>query len=270
MAEHVPPGSTRLSTDAWQRDRSRHPCPAAVAHAVHAWGREAHGEGQREVRGHTCERAAAARRTSWRPFRGVHTQDLQLYVATSAAMVQAKRVTVESHPPYRRGRKLDSENSDAGQRSGSRRHPKRTGSTRRRSGRPLCPVRRKDPITVMARAAKGSGEMTVANIQHLLGPIRRDGAGHWGRNCTDVRQPLHQGKSATSPIFSRLASCAVLHRLVTDTHRGGEDSIPSQHHGDQQAVEQGRQAPEVMGQHTCIRFNVTPPPYARLARRSLR
>jgi hypothetical protein len=95
IAEHVPPDSTWLYPDAWQRDRGSHPCHAAVAHGVREGARDDHGESHREVHGHTCEGAGAALRTSWRTFRGVHEQDLHLYGATDEAMVHANRVTPE-------------------------------------------------------------------------------------------------------------------------------------------------------------------------------
>jgi hypothetical protein len=89
----VPPGSTLLCTDEWQRYRGSHPGHATVAHGVREWARDDHGDGQREVHGNTCEGAGAALRTYLRAFRGVHKQYLHLYVATYEAMVNAKRVT---------------------------------------------------------------------------------------------------------------------------------------------------------------------------------
>jgi hypothetical protein len=93
IAEHVPAGSTRLSTDEWQSDRGSHLSHATVHHAVRAWARDEDGDGQREVHGQTCEGAGAALRTYLRAFRGVHTPYLHLDVATDDAMVTAKRVT---------------------------------------------------------------------------------------------------------------------------------------------------------------------------------
>ena len=95
MADHGRPGSTRLSTDAWQSDRGSHPSHATVSHGVRAWAREDDGDGQREVHCHSCEGASAALRTDWRTFRGVHKQFLPRYVATDEAIINAKRVTPE-------------------------------------------------------------------------------------------------------------------------------------------------------------------------------
>lgn len=95
IAENLPAGSTQLYTDEWQRDRGRHPAHATVRHGVHAWARDAEGDGQREVHCHTCEGAGAALRTYLRAFRGVHKQYLHLYVATYEALINAKRVTPE-------------------------------------------------------------------------------------------------------------------------------------------------------------------------------
>jgi hypothetical protein len=64
-----------------------------VSHGVRAWAREDHGEGPRAGHGHSGEGAGAALRTYWRACRGLHKPHLQLYVATYAAMVNAKRVT---------------------------------------------------------------------------------------------------------------------------------------------------------------------------------
>ena len=93
MADNIPPGSARLSTDAWQRYRGSPPGHATVAHAVREWARDDEGDGQREVHGHSGEGAGAALRTYVRTFRGVHKQNLHLDVATYEAMINAKRVT---------------------------------------------------------------------------------------------------------------------------------------------------------------------------------
>jgi transposase len=93
MADNVPPGSTLLYTDEWQSDRGSHPCHATVAHGGREWARDDHGDGQREVHGHTCEGAGAALRTYLRAFRGVHKRYLHLDVATYEAMINTKRVT---------------------------------------------------------------------------------------------------------------------------------------------------------------------------------
>jgi transposase len=93
IAENIPPDRTRLYTDEWQSYRGSHPCHATVAHGVHEWARDDHGDGQREVHCNTCEGAGAALRTFLRAFRGVHKRYLHLYVATYEAMVNTKRVT---------------------------------------------------------------------------------------------------------------------------------------------------------------------------------
>jgi hypothetical protein len=74
----VPPESTLLYTDEWQSYRGSHSGHATVSHGVREWARDDHGDGQREVHGHTCEGAGAALRTSLRAFRGIHQQYLHL------------------------------------------------------------------------------------------------------------------------------------------------------------------------------------------------
>jgi hypothetical protein len=93
IAEHLPPHSTRLYPDEWPGDHGRHAAHATVGHRARAWARDDDGDGRREVHGHTCEGGGAALRTYLRAFRGVHTQDLHRYVATSEAIVNATRVT---------------------------------------------------------------------------------------------------------------------------------------------------------------------------------
>ena len=93
IAEHVSTGSTPLSTDAWQSYRGRHPSPTTVCHGIHEWAREADEDGRRAVHDTSCAGAGAALRTYLRVFRGVHQPSLPRYVATSAAMVNATRVT---------------------------------------------------------------------------------------------------------------------------------------------------------------------------------
>ena len=93
--EHIPAGSTGLYTDAWQSYRGRHPCPGTVRHGVPEWARDDGGDGHREVHCNTCEGAGATLRTYLRALRGVHKPSLSLYVATYAAMVNAKHVTPE-------------------------------------------------------------------------------------------------------------------------------------------------------------------------------
>jgi transposase len=95
ISDTVPPGSTRLYTDEWQRYRRSHPCHATVAHGMREWARDENGDGQLEVHCNTCEGAGAALRTYLRTFRGVHKQYLHLSVATSEAMVNATQVTPE-------------------------------------------------------------------------------------------------------------------------------------------------------------------------------
>jgi transposase len=93
IAAHVPVARTRLYTDAWQSDGGSHPSPATVRHGMRAWARDDDGDGRRVVHGNTCEGAGAALRTYLRAFRGVHTHDRHLYVATDEAMLNAKWAT---------------------------------------------------------------------------------------------------------------------------------------------------------------------------------
>jgi hypothetical protein len=55
IADNVPAGSGRLSTDAWQSYRGSHVSHGTVCHGVHAWARDDAGDGRREVHGHACE-----------------------------------------------------------------------------------------------------------------------------------------------------------------------------------------------------------------------
>jgi hypothetical protein len=93
IADTVPAGSTRLSTDEWQSYRRSHPSHATVCHGIGEWAWDADGDGIREVHCNTCEGAGAALRTYLRTFRGVHKRYLHLYVATYEAMVNTKRMT---------------------------------------------------------------------------------------------------------------------------------------------------------------------------------
>jgi transposase-like protein len=95
LTENIPADGTQLYTDEWQSYRGSHPAHATVRHGICEWARDDDGDGQREVHCNTCEGAGAALRTHLRAFRGVHKQYLHLYVATSEAMVNAKRVTPE-------------------------------------------------------------------------------------------------------------------------------------------------------------------------------
>jgi transposase len=93
IADNVLPGSTLLYTDEWQSYRGSHPRHATVAHGVREWARDDHGDGRREVHCNSCVGAGTALRTYLCACRGVHTQDLHLYLATYEAMISAKRVT---------------------------------------------------------------------------------------------------------------------------------------------------------------------------------
>jgi hypothetical protein len=95
MTETIPAESTRLYTDEGQRSRVSHPAHATVRHGVYKWARDDDGDGRREVHGHTCEGVGAALRPDLRAFRGIHKPYLHLYVATSEAMVNVKRITPE-------------------------------------------------------------------------------------------------------------------------------------------------------------------------------
>src|SRR5262245_34495519 len=57
VTDHIPAGSTRLYTEAWQSYRGSHPAHATVRHGVHEWARDDDGDGRREVHGNTCEGA---------------------------------------------------------------------------------------------------------------------------------------------------------------------------------------------------------------------
>jgi hypothetical protein len=78
IAETVPPGSTRLSTDEWQSYRGSHAAHTTVRRGMHEWARDDDGDSRREARCNTCEGAGAALRTYLRVFRGVHKQYLHL------------------------------------------------------------------------------------------------------------------------------------------------------------------------------------------------
>lgn len=93
MADHVPPDSTRLSTDEWQRDHGSHAAHATVCHRGHAWARDDEGDGRRDVPCHSGEGAGTALRTYLRAFRGVHKPSRHRSVATDAAMVNTTCVT---------------------------------------------------------------------------------------------------------------------------------------------------------------------------------
>jgi transposase len=93
IAANVPVARTIRYTDAWQSDGGSHPSPATVRHGMRAWARDDEGDGRRAVHGHTCDGAGAALRTYLRAFRGVHTHDRHLYVATDEVMLNAKWAT---------------------------------------------------------------------------------------------------------------------------------------------------------------------------------
>lgn len=82
IAESVPQQSAIVYTDEWQRYHGSSPAHATVCHGIREWARDDDHDGVHEVHCHTCEGAGAALRTSLRAFRGVHKQDLPLYVAT--------------------------------------------------------------------------------------------------------------------------------------------------------------------------------------------
>jgi transposase-like protein len=93
IAENVPAGGTQLYPDEWQSYRGSHTFHAIVRHGVHKWARDDDADGRHEVHCNTCEGAGAGLRTYLRAFRGVHKQDLHLYVATYEAMLNTQRVT---------------------------------------------------------------------------------------------------------------------------------------------------------------------------------
>jgi len=68
---------------------------ATVNHSIREWARDDDGDHVREVHCTTCQGAGAALRTYLRPFRGVHKDNLHLYVVTYETMANAKRITPE-------------------------------------------------------------------------------------------------------------------------------------------------------------------------------
>jgi transposase-like protein len=91
--ENVPPHSTILYTDGLASYVGALAEHHTVNHSIHEWARDDNGDGIREVHCNTCEGAGAALRTALRVFRGVHKDNLHLYVVTFETMTNAKRIT---------------------------------------------------------------------------------------------------------------------------------------------------------------------------------
>ena len=66
---------------------------ASVNHSKEEWARDDDGDGRREVHCNSCQGRGAALRTFLRPFRGVHKNNLFLYVAVFEAGTNAKRIS---------------------------------------------------------------------------------------------------------------------------------------------------------------------------------
>src|SRR5262245_38141510 len=91
--ENVPAQSTILYTDGLASYVGALAEHHTVNHSIHEWARDDDGDGIREVHCNTCEGAGAALRTALRVFRGVHQDNLHLYVVTFETMTNAKRIT---------------------------------------------------------------------------------------------------------------------------------------------------------------------------------
>lgn len=82
-----------LYTDGSRAYPGSYPRHASVNHSVYEWARDDDGDGRREVHCNSCEGRGAALRTFLRPFRGVHKDNLFLYVAVFEVGTNAKRIT---------------------------------------------------------------------------------------------------------------------------------------------------------------------------------
>jgi transposase len=91
--ENVPPQSTILYTDGLSSYVGALAEHRTVNHSNHEWARDDDRDGIREVHCNTCEGAGAALRTALRMFRGVHQENLHLYVVTFETMTNAKQIT---------------------------------------------------------------------------------------------------------------------------------------------------------------------------------
>ena len=93
--DNVPSHGTILYTDGLASYRGALAQHAWVNHSIKEWARDDNGDRVREVHCNTCEGAGAALRTALRVFRGVHKDNLHLYVVTYETMTNAKRITPE-------------------------------------------------------------------------------------------------------------------------------------------------------------------------------
>lgn len=82
-----------LYTDGSRAYPGCYPQHASVNHSVEEWARDDDGDGRREVHCNSCEGRGAALRTFLRPCRGVHKDNLFLYVAVFEAATNAKRIS---------------------------------------------------------------------------------------------------------------------------------------------------------------------------------
>src|SRR5215207_145744 len=93
--QNVPPAGAIVYTDGLASYRGALAQHGWVNHSIYEWARDDDGDHVREVHCNTCEGAGAALRTYLRPFRGVHKDNLHLYVVTYETMVNAKCITPE-------------------------------------------------------------------------------------------------------------------------------------------------------------------------------
>lgn len=93
LPETVPTDGTIVYSGEYRRYHGSEPQHTTVNHPQHEWARDDDGDGVCEIHCNSCEGAGAALRTFLRPFGGVHKANLQSYVATNEARVNAKRVS---------------------------------------------------------------------------------------------------------------------------------------------------------------------------------
>lgn len=89
-----------LFTDGSRAYSGCFPQHASVNHSTYEWARDDDGDGFREVHCNSCEGRGAALRTFLRSFRGVHKDNLFLYVAVFEAAANAKRISPALVPRF--------------------------------------------------------------------------------------------------------------------------------------------------------------------------